>query len=251
MNRLAKKLVSSLATGVFLVALVPTPAYPETPGAQTPPIVKQAPAVTPRPDLVRINRRPAIPFKPFEMRDPKTGNPIPPNTVITLPNGKRMTAQQYFDQLNQLEQKFNQIGYSLRDPQEKTKIQETNINRQALQQQANAISSRQKSNSGQPIPANIQDVQRSAAAESRTDTQRVLTLQSAMAQFEKQPINTAPTNAHTEKSWSHSIGDPSLLSAYFKAKLTLDGSKDSTNLSAEADAGGSLLGHTQSLLRLT
>jgi len=67
------------------------------------------------PNQIRENRRPAIPFKPFDMVDPKTGKPVAGNTVITLPNnGKKVTAQQYYAQLNQVEQWLTQRGYSLR-----------------------------------------------------------------------------------------------------------------------------------------
>jgi hypothetical protein len=67
------------------------------------------------PNQIRENRRPAIPFKPFDMVDPQTGKPVAGNTVITLPhNGKKVNAQQYYTQLNQLEQWLTQRGYSLR-----------------------------------------------------------------------------------------------------------------------------------------
>jgi hypothetical protein len=241
MNTPIKKLISSLATGLLLLAMIPTPAF-----TQTATIQHQAPAVTPPADLVKIIKRPARPFKPFEMREAKTGKPIPPNSEITLPNGKRMTAQQYFEQLNQYEKKLNEMGYSLRDPQEKTKIQESNINKTALQQQASAIAARPKSNSGQPAPAGIQDAQKEVAAQSKTEAIRMAALQSALTNVTK-----APTKVHTEKAWNYSLGNPSRLSAYFKAKLVLDGTKDVTNVSAEADAGGSVFNYTKSLLRAT
>jgi hypothetical protein len=240
MNTTIKKFISSLATGLLLLAMIPTTAF-----TQTAPIQHQTPAVTPRADLVKTIRRPAKPFKPFEMRDPKTGKPIPPGSEITLPNGKRMTAQQYFEQLNQLEKRLNEAGYSLRDPQEKTKIQESNLNKAALQQQANAIASRQKSNSGQPAPTGIQEAQKDFAEQSKTAAQRLKLLQSVLATPTK-----VITKVHTEKPWNYSIGNPALLAAYFKAKLVLDGTKDATNVSAEADAGGSVFNYTKSLLRV-
>lgn len=67
------------------------------------------------PNQIRENRRPAISFKPFDMVDPTTGKPVAGSAVITLPhNGKKVTAQQYYAQLNQIEQWLNQRGYSLR-----------------------------------------------------------------------------------------------------------------------------------------
>jgi hypothetical protein len=241
MNTPIKKLISSFATGLLLLAMIPTPAF-----TQSAPIQQQIPAVTPPVDLVKTIKRPARPFKPFEMREPKTGKPIPPNSEVTLPNGKKMTAQQYFEQLNQYEKKLNEMGYSLRDPQEKTLIQESNISKTVLQQQAGRILSRQKSNSGQPAPAGIQDAQKEVVAQLKTDAIRLAALRATLTNVTK-----VPTKVHTEKAWNYSLGNPSRLSAYFKAKLILDGTKDVTNVSTEADAGGSVFNHTKSLLRIT
>lgn len=58
-----------------------------------------------------------VPFKPIEMAD-KNGRPIPPDEVITLSNGRKMTAAEYFKEINEIEQKLNSRGYSLRNNQE-------------------------------------------------------------------------------------------------------------------------------------
>lgn len=68
-----------------------------------------------RPDVIRINSRPAIAFKPFAMLHPETGKPIAPNAILpTLPNGKQPTAKAYYDELNRFEESINHQGYSLR-----------------------------------------------------------------------------------------------------------------------------------------
>src|SRR5262245_65943891 len=78
-NYLMKKLTGFFATGVAIAAFAAMPAL-----AQGPPI--QAPTVDVQinPNLVKVNRRQAIAFKPFEARDPKTGAPISPAASITL-----------------------------------------------------------------------------------------------------------------------------------------------------------------------
>ncbi|MCK4791903.1 MAG: hypothetical protein KAV87_49685, partial [Desulfobacteraceae bacterium] len=54
------------------------------------------------------------------------GRQIAPSTVLTLPNGKKITAQRYYSELNKLEKDFNALGYSLdfrRDPAKRIKLQ--------------------------------------------------------------------------------------------------------------------------------
>src|SRR5262249_15881633 len=79
------------------------------------------------PQKITVLKRNPIPFKPFEMKDPKTGAPISPSTMITLPNGKSMTAAVYYAELNKWEKAFNAIGYSLRDTQKEIVLQKSTI----------------------------------------------------------------------------------------------------------------------------
>lgn len=74
-------------------------------------------------DTVRISindpnwqatNRPRIEYVPFKLED-KDGNPISPNKRVSLKNGKIITAQEFIDRLNTLEQKLNSKGFSLRD----------------------------------------------------------------------------------------------------------------------------------------
>jgi hypothetical protein len=58
------------------------------------------------------SKTPITNFKPFTLTD-STGKSIPPNQMVTLKNGKQMTAQEYVTQLNAYEAKFNAIGHSL------------------------------------------------------------------------------------------------------------------------------------------
>lgn len=69
-------------------------------------------------DAEAAYRRPAIPFKPFEMINPRTKKPIKPDAkfTLTLPNGRKrnFTAKQFFDELNELEKQLCLRGHSLR-----------------------------------------------------------------------------------------------------------------------------------------
>lgn len=63
-------------------------------------------------------KRPAIPFRPFEMVNPKTKRAIPPDAKFTLKakdgRTRTVTAQQFFDELNELERQMCLRGHSLR-----------------------------------------------------------------------------------------------------------------------------------------
>ena len=76
--------------------------------------------VTPKPasiknDLIEINKRSAIAFKPIDILDPGESSPTPidPNTTFNLPNGVAVKAGDYYGELNRLEKEFNKSGYSL------------------------------------------------------------------------------------------------------------------------------------------
>jgi hypothetical protein len=65
-------------------------------------------------------RRPAIPFKSFEMVHPRTGKPLNPDALLTikLPNDsiRKTTVKEYFAQLNKMEKALNENGRTLRVP---------------------------------------------------------------------------------------------------------------------------------------
>ena len=76
---------------------------------------------------IKVYKRAPLPFKPFEILDPATGRQIAPTTVLTLPNGEKITAEQYYTELNKLEKGFNDLGYSLdfrRDPTPRVILQQ-------------------------------------------------------------------------------------------------------------------------------
>ena len=58
-------------------------------------------------------RRSAIPFQKFEMVSP-SGKPLDPNQIIPLPDGRKITVKEFYDQSNKVEESLNQRGYSLR-----------------------------------------------------------------------------------------------------------------------------------------
>ena len=85
--------------------------------AKAKPVSKsELPAVTittQSPVWKRVNRAP-LQFKPIEMVD-KNGRRILPDEIITLRNGKKITAKEFFETLNDIEKKLNAQGQSLRN----------------------------------------------------------------------------------------------------------------------------------------
>ncbi len=64
-------------------------------------------------------------FEQFEMKDPQTGEAISADKVLTLPDGRQVTAGEFYTELNRTEQDLNQLGYSLRDKVAERTIQES------------------------------------------------------------------------------------------------------------------------------
>ncbi len=62
-----------------------------------------------------VRRQRAAPVKPatFDLKDPATGKPVSPETMLTLPDGQKITAKDYYAQLNALEKQSAARGHSL------------------------------------------------------------------------------------------------------------------------------------------
>jgi hypothetical protein len=103
------------------------------------------------PAELQINARAAIAYKPFPVvdpittidprtRQPLTPKPLAPGATLTLPNGKVVSAQLYYSQLNDLEQWLSQHGYSLHGLPNNSQIELARlpVNTAALEQQARA-----------------------------------------------------------------------------------------------------------------
>ena len=110
---------------------------PPAPG-QTVGIMAPERAISFDQSILIVNKRPALAFVQFRMLDPtkETPTPIedPAELLPAFESGERMTAEEYYRDLNTLEQEFNALGYSLdseRDPAEEVLLQE--VPRPALQ----------------------------------------------------------------------------------------------------------------------
>jgi len=244
MKHLAKTLITILPPVLVLAAVVAAPTFAQNPQAQiiAPPVEAHV-----RPDRIKVNRRPAIPFKPFEVADPSTGKPISRDAMLpALPNGKRLTAGQYYDELNNLERQFNALGYTLKPPKEvkpppteKFELQTTPVPLTTLQKQSQTLRSAYLPNM-QFRPLNVAQVQ-------QTQKQLLVVNSALLGAIVVRPTQTV----HWVKNWNYSFGDPSVISGYFNGKIQLDGTNNATSVDGEADAGGSLFSQSFDLLRVT
>jgi hypothetical protein len=126
-----------------------------SPGTFNPPAIeRKLPAVQLGPDsivsnTVTSNKQAPVQFQPFPMVDPQTGKPVLPDTIITLPDGRKFKAGEYYASLNAIEQNFTKLGYSLRTMPKQLQLQETKTDRQLLQQQLAQV----KPSTPQRLPA--------------------------------------------------------------------------------------------------
>ncbi len=103
---------------------------------------KPIPIVIP-PSRYENTQRAPIPFKPLAMRDPVTHQLLQPNDLITLQNGRKISAAAYYQQLNEYEKGFNKLGYSLRE-HGVFEIGHYSVDYAALERQANLLRAARK-----------------------------------------------------------------------------------------------------------
>ncbi|MCX7942386.1 MAG: hypothetical protein N2516_04735 [Dictyoglomaceae bacterium] len=80
--------------------------------------------------IITIKKTP-IPFKPFDFSFFK----ITKDQIITLENGVKIKGEEFLKEINDIEKKLNDLGYSLRDKEEEIVIQRIVIKREDLEMQ--------------------------------------------------------------------------------------------------------------------
>lgn len=235
MHPSSKKLINLVFTSLIVIAFAAAPA---TLRAQNPEADIKSDPVEGKlePALIHVNKRPPIPFKPFDTVDPSTGKRVSPDTIVTF-NGKKVSAGELKSQLDQLERRLNQIGHTLRGSR--------TVQFQSI-----------------PVPAALpKQAQALRAAQIPNSTFRSLDVQAAEAE-QKAMISAPRINVpdtilndakplHFTRNWNESLGNPNVFSAFIKGRITLDGAKDLTTIAGEASAGGSMIGHSFDLLRVS
>ena len=192
--------------------------------------------------IIAIKKAPQAyrPYKLADLKDPKTGKPPAPGTVITLRNGRKVTIERHIAAVNALEKKLNTHGYSLRDKQRKVTVGRLANDKAKLAAQARPIA-------GVKPDAKMLAILNSPDVLTRQFTQAKLTgikLPPVTAGTQLQPITI-------RKSYAPGFGDPSIFGASFKGNLTMKGGVDGVSFSTDAKATVSVLGQSADVLVAT
>jgi hypothetical protein len=220
--------------------------------------------------VIQLKKQKPTQFRAFEVKDPQTGKPIPASQILTLPNGKKVKAGEYYAQLNKLEREFNQIGYSLRQPAEEITIQSSTINKEELQKQQQLLQKTpekidrsidiQKQLEPSEVLRSIQkgpikEINPRLPGEIINPNQPQLDIKPQIPQIDPQinpDINPQLKQAKSNfklaqaangsrtytRSWNKQVGRRSTFAAYLRGKLELKGSRTYTRASAEGSTGG-------------
>mgnify|MGYP001791439435 CR=1 FL=1 len=222
------------------------------------PINKKIESVQLDKNLIRVIKKKPIEFKAFDIRDPETGKPISPNQILTLPNGKKVRAREYYAQLNKFEREFNQIGYSLRQPGEKITIQESTIDKRELQrQQQLLLKTPEKIDPRLPGQFQIDNPQINPGTIPKINpTIKPGTIKPIDPRLKQGKGNfklaqaTSRTRRFTRR-WNKNVGSRDTFAAYLRGKIQLQGSRTHTRAYAEGSAGGYAFGEDYQLARGT
>jgi hypothetical protein len=198
-----------------------------------------------------IRKGPAVNFAPFALKDPSTGNgseqnakPISPNTILTLPGGKQVTAGAYFSQLNQFEQNITQFGYTLRDKELKTvELHRAKFNVPVMRRQAQVEKANHRPDQVRiKLPLNrLKDLH--VAKMGQIDKIKG----SIIAAGQGKPAKTYSAN----RNWSASWGSDDSFSTYITANIDLSANQHVTKADAQGAAGGAMFGQKLDVVRAT
>lgn len=208
-----------------------------------------------KPGMLNILKRPPLSFKPFTLEE--LG--LSPNREVLLKNGKRIKAEDLLRQINELERKFNELGYSLREKGDVV-IQTTRINKTMYEQTRQVFL---KSHSQLPnffVPSLSQRILTSYKPSFTSMAGRFLLNTFALSpeamkkemEITKNIAELMETRLRKSKeqevrkfkldrSFSKKIGDEDMLAVGIDASLNMDGERDKITLTAKGKATGWVL----------
>lgn len=238
MNLQSQKLTAMLSTILLLMGLIASPALMQTPRLPQAEIRPEPFATRIDPSLIQVRKRPPVQFKAFEVQDPTNRKPISRETILTLPDGKKIPAGTYYDELNKLESQFNALGYTLKDARDsKIELQVTPVAVATLERQSQTLRAAHLANT-KFQQLNLEAVKQEQLKMTRVRPDLTSVLRAA------QPL-------HWNKDWNYTVGDPSVFSAFINGHITLDGTQNGTTIDGAAKAGGSMFSHSFDLLQVT
>jgi hypothetical protein len=180
------------------------------------------------------------------MVDLKTGQKVTADKVFDLPGGKKIKAGEYYAELNKLEKKFNEIGYTLSDRSGgKVLLQQAKIDENNLNDHSRKLSEAHLAHAAdmRAIPSH-NDILKKFDAAQKNDAERVKNLANAAGQGGNQAKQSSAS-----KNWNYAIGNKSLVAAYLSGKLEVKGSQDEVSVLAEARAGGYVINREVNVIK--
>ncbi|RMF44913.1 MAG: hypothetical protein D6753_01385 [Planctomycetota bacterium] len=180
---------------------------------------------------LQVFRRTPIAFSPIEMVDPRTGRRIPPDEILTLGNGTRITAGEYFAELNRIEKDLNALGYSFRNAPTDTVIAKVRLDPRKY---SAPLATRAIRSGGRPV----------VAPGTRVTVEKLEQLAQSQENRPRAENRVAKSEHIVRKPFSYTLGDPDILAAYARGSLELTGKPDGVATRAEAAGGGTVFGRS-------
>ncbi|MBC7326897.1 hypothetical protein H5T87_02110 [bacterium] len=226
----------------------------------TPQLIIRRTPIQFNPNLVNIIKRNPIPFKPFTLEELK----LAPQSEVILENGAKLKAEDFIAQMNELERKFNELGYSLREPGDVT-IQICKLNKDVFDRTRQVLlgSVSQKPNFFVPSLSQkalmtpnftlltpkplISPVALSPEAmEKQMETAKRIAemVENKTAKAKPQGIK----KLKLENSYSKSLGDENILAVEVDAYIGMKGEKDKLELKASGKGTGYLFGESTEIV---
>ena len=217
--------------------------------------------------LVKTKKLTPIPYKAFtyqDFKDPKTGVPIKPDEMITLKikdergKQKRISGQEFLNEVNKLEQQFNTFGYTFRKPR-KTMIsaqgvptqppvlEESVINTKLMQDQRVKAAPAFKKVDPSKIKVNPYKI---SSFQAVTPVAPGKISHQAVPQNLQQIVG-AIKPYHNVKSYDQDWGDRNWFAVGIHAKMQLDADQNKMRAYAEGRATGTVYNQDWDIVKVT
>src|SRR5262249_16290990 len=198
----------------------------------------------------RLNRvkKAAVTPKPFPKVHPMTGKPAKDTDMIMV-NGQQVTIKTYYEQINNLEKQLNALGHSLRGGEAKIILARLRHNKDALNSQAKKAADEHKPFDPKTMfkPLERAEMVAAFAKKAGLDTARLANLDKIAPATSVR----APAKSLFSKSFDYKVGNPAKFEAFLNGRLELLGGDNSTSLTAEATAGGTLVNNRTEVVKVT
>lgn len=205
---------------------------------------KQLPTSVLSADMYTISKKSAIQFKPIGVLNPATKTPTKGDSILVLPNGKRVKASEYYDELNKVEKDYNTLGYSVLDDAskpvllQKSLVNAANLNKQLQQIVPVSTIKLDKKARSTRFNSTISAID---TKEGNSDDSKLGSKSKAATQINPNKAGNVtisgtlvmpqPKLVDNVKEFNYSFGDKSSFEAYLKGKLKTHGETYSSETS--------------------